>query len=74
MIVFRMSKKIRPLAERAREVLATVGANPLGVVVNAASLKDGGYGYGYSYSYGYGYRYSNYKDSDKYHDDHEKGK
>ena len=72
LLVFRMTKKVRPLAERAREVLASVGAKTLGVIVNATDARGGGYGYkyGYAYKYGYGYKYSDYEYADNYHDDH----
>jgi capsular exopolysaccharide synthesis family protein len=53
-VVFRMTKSARPTAERTREQLAAVGANVLGVVVNASSARSGGYdGYGYGYNYKY---------------------
>jgi succinoglycan biosynthesis transport protein ExoP len=57
-LTLRISKKNRPHAEQAREILTTLGANVLGVVVNA--IKGTGasrYGYG---GYGYGYGYGNY--------------
>jgi capsular exopolysaccharide synthesis family protein len=58
LLVIRLSKSGRPHAERAKEILATLGATVLGVVVNGTSREtsSGGYGYGYSYKdYGYGY-------------------
>lgn len=69
LMVFRITKQARPTAERAREVLAGVGANALGVIVNAAS--DEAKGYGYGYGYGYEYKYSSYNYSDNYHNDAE---
>ncbi len=68
LLVFRMTKKVRPAAERAREQLAALGANVLGVVVNGWS--SGGRGY-YEYNYGasYGYRYTDYAYADDYADD-----
>jgi capsular exopolysaccharide synthesis family protein len=68
LLVFRMTKKVRPAAERAREQLAALGANVLGVVVNGWS--SGGRGY-YEYNYGasYGYRYTDYEYADDYADE-----
>ena len=40
----RVSKNSRPDAERAREVLGTLGATMIGVVVNGVSPDGGGYG------------------------------
>ncbi len=61
LLVFRMTKTSRPTAERAREVLAGVGANALGVIVNAASYATKGYGSNYEYRYNYGnYDYSDH--------------
>lgn len=64
LLVLRIVKNGRPAAERCREVLVTLGANLLGVVVNGYSNQTGpGYGaYGYGYdsgAYGYGYAYDN---------------
>jgi capsular exopolysaccharide synthesis family protein len=50
-LVFRMTSKVRPAAERAREQLQQIGANVLGVVVNGSGRGDGGYGYGYGGEY-----------------------
>jgi len=73
LLVFRMTKKARPTAERAREQLGAVGANVLGVVVNGTGQKrDDYYGYGYGYNYGYGYQYqyqNEYEYADDYSDD-----
>lgn len=63
LLVFRMTKKTRPAAERAREQLAGVGAKILGVIVNAADRKSSGYGYGY------GYKYTDYQYTEDYADD-----
>jgi capsular exopolysaccharide synthesis family protein len=68
-LCIRVNKNGRPYAERAREVLASLGANVLGVVVNGFGSQVGGnrygyehyqygYGEGYSYTYGYTYGYS----------------
>jgi capsular exopolysaccharide synthesis family protein len=68
LLVFRMTNRVRPQAERAREQLAQLGANVLGVVVNGAGRSTDGYGYGYGYAYGSGYHYE-YEYTDAYHDD-----
>jgi capsular exopolysaccharide synthesis family protein len=62
LLVLRMSKSARPAAERAREELATLGANLLGVIVNGTA---GSRGEGYNYGAG-GYRYSDYHYADDY--------
>lgn len=65
LLVVRVSKNGRPAAERAKEILATLGAKTLGIVVNGVGRQSGfaaysygsyrsGYGYG-NYSYGYAY-------------------
>ena len=73
LLVFRMTKKARPTAERAREQLAALGANVIGVIVNGTGgNKDDGYGYGYGYNYGYGYQYQyqyEYEYADNYTDE-----
>jgi capsular exopolysaccharide synthesis family protein len=65
LLVLRMTGRARPQAERAREQLAQLGANVLGVVVNGAGRATDGYGYGrgaaYQYEHEYGY--------DGYHED-----
>jgi len=67
-LTIRVTKNGRPYAERAKEILASLGANVIGVVVNGFGGQAGGrygyehyqygygYGYGYSYSYSYGYK------------------
>ena len=73
-LAIRVTKNGRPFAERAKEILASLGANVLGVVVNGLGSQTGGrYGYGYDqyaygYQYGYTYRYS-YTYTDEYSDD-----
>jgi capsular exopolysaccharide synthesis family protein len=58
-LVVRLSKNGRPAAERAREILYTLQANVLGVVVNGVGKAAGAYGYEhYSYDYGYGGSYA----------------
>lgn len=70
-LCIRVTKNGRPFAERAKEILAALGANVLGVVVNGFGTQAdgtrygyehysagyGGYGQGYGYGYGYGYTY-----------------
>jgi polysaccharide biosynthesis transport protein len=54
-LAMRMSKKSRPKAERAKEILATLGVKVLGVVVNGVTpnKNSGSYGAGqYEYTYG----------------------
>jgi capsular exopolysaccharide synthesis family protein len=55
-LALRLARNVRPSAERARDVFASLGANVLGVVVNGVG--DGRQVYGYStYQYGYKYEY-----------------
>ncbi|MFL5338838.1 MAG: polysaccharide biosynthesis tyrosine autokinase [Gemmataceae bacterium] len=61
-LTIRVTKNCRPSALRARELLVTLGANILGVVVNGFdNAKSMGYGYDYSYGYKYGYKYDGYE-------------
>lgn len=66
-LLLRLTKNVRPLAIRARAELSTVGANVLGVLVNAMSQNSRQFGYGYTfqygYSYGYQYGYDSYEES-----------
>lgn len=55
LLTIRITRKTRPAAERAREILATLGANVIGVVVNDMQAGKGSGGYAYQYGYGYGY-------------------
>jgi polysaccharide biosynthesis transport protein len=59
-MVFKISKKVRPLAERAKEFLDDIGANVIGVAINSTDVEEEqyGYGYGYAYSKKYGYEYA----------------
>jgi capsular exopolysaccharide synthesis family protein len=58
-LALRLTKNGRPQAERAKEILTTLGAKVLGVVVNDIAKKAGGGGYDYAhYQYGYGPGYS----------------
>ena len=52
-LTLRPSKKCRPTAERAKEILGSVGANILGIVVNGAAGFRSGNAYGYDYGFGY---------------------
>ncbi len=67
MVTMRLTHNGRPNAERAKEMLATIGANVLGIVVNGFGAKGirgyGGEGYGYQYTYAGGY-YHDADDSD----------
>ncbi|MGF1579456.1 MAG: polysaccharide biosynthesis tyrosine autokinase [Gemmataceae bacterium] len=56
-MTLRLSKKAGPLASRATEILAGLGANVVGVVVNGLSRHgtSGQYGGGYYSNYGYEY-------------------
>lgn len=57
LLVLRIVKNCRPMAERAKEILTALGVTVFGVVVNALEDKTiTGYGYGY-YAYRYRYRY-----------------
>ena len=58
LLTIRLSKDSRTQAVRARDILATLKASILGVMVNETdrrSIYGGGYGYGYGTGYGYGY-------------------
>jgi capsular exopolysaccharide synthesis family protein len=56
LLVIRLSSKARPHAERAREILATLGARVLGVLVNGMDSAGHASPYGYGH-YGYGSPY-----------------
>ena len=80
-LCIRVTKNGRPFAERAKEILSSLGANVLGVVVNGFGTQAdgsrygyehysagyGGYGHPYGYGYGYGYGYT-YGDASYYAD------
>jgi capsular exopolysaccharide synthesis family protein len=55
-LAIRISKHGRAHAERAKDILTTLGAQIVGVVVNGLGTGKSR-GYGYRYGYGYGYRY-----------------
>lgn len=58
LMVFKITKKARPQAERAREQLTDMGANLLGVIVNGVGALNDQYGYNYQYTYDYQYAQS----------------
>ena len=60
-MVFRMTKFVRPAAERTREQLITLGANILGVVVNGGDRGPAANYTGYNYGSSSGYRYVDYE-------------
>ncbi len=63
-LTLRISKNARPHALRAKEILATLGASILGLVVNGMVRGKGGYGYD-DYRYGYTYKSYNYYSYDQ---------
>jgi capsular exopolysaccharide synthesis family protein len=81
LLVMRLTRNARSASKRAREVLDSIGANVLGVIINGVGQGDrygygygrygyGKYSYGYQYGsgygYGYGYQYGGkYEYSDK---------
>jgi capsular exopolysaccharide synthesis family protein len=58
LMTVRLSKSVRPQAERANDILASLGAHLLGVVVNGTAGYGPKYNYAYSYGYSYGYGYN----------------
>jgi capsular exopolysaccharide synthesis family protein len=56
-LIVRLSRNGRPAAERACEILHTLHANVIGVVVNAVGRSMGAYGYEH---YNYQHYYGNY--------------
>ncbi len=57
LLTIRIERNGRPQAMRAKDMLASLGVDVLGVVINGLN-KDPNYGYGYyggKYGYGYGY-------------------
>jgi polysaccharide biosynthesis transport protein len=72
LLTFRLGKESRPHAQRAKEILDTLGAKILGVVVNAIDPRDKttAYGYGSKYGgYGYGYGYGYYAGNNRYYEE-----
>ena len=70
LLVMRITKDGRPEAVQAKQLLASMGAEILGVVVNGwHQVRGYGYGYyGHKYGYGYGYGYGE-RDSEYYEDE-----
>ena len=64
LMVFKITKRVRPQAERARELLADMGANLLGIVVNGLGTVGDRAGYNYAYSYDYAEHYADDDESD----------
>ncbi|OAI38567.1 hypothetical protein AYO40_06575 [Planctomycetaceae bacterium SCGC AG-212-D15] len=65
LLVVRFSKNARPSARRAKEILESMRADVVGVVVNGYGRNGSGYGYdayryGYDQAYGYGSNESGY--------------
>ena len=59
MLAIRMRKGVQIAAVRASEMLESIDANVLGVIVNGVDHNNLGYGkrkYGYGYGYGFGFR------------------
>jgi capsular exopolysaccharide synthesis family protein len=80
-LCLRIKKNVRVSAERATEMIANLGANCIGLVVNGVGAQSGygsqytygAYRAGYSYNgYGYGYGYGS--GGGKYYDDDKKGR
>ncbi len=72
-MAFRLRRDIRPAAQRALRVLESIGATPIGVIVNDVGDEYGGNRFGYKYNdgYTYGYRYGYGR---RYHDNEYYGK
>ncbi|HQR07388.1 MAG TPA: polysaccharide biosynthesis tyrosine autokinase [Gemmatales bacterium] len=67
LMTMRVTKNGRPIAERARDILVSLGAKPLGIIVNGVSMQGPtGYGFGYGYGYGYGYGQYDYAQAYQY--------
>jgi polysaccharide biosynthesis transport protein len=70
LIALRLGKHARPAASRACEMLNTMGANLLGIIVNhvvspsRGRLYQSSYAYEYGYKYGYDYQYTYQEDDD----------
>ena len=61
LLTIRLTKHDRPAAERAREILNTLGASVVGVVINGMDENARGTSYGYG-RYGYEYRGYDHED------------
>lgn len=72
-LTIRLAKNARPNASRAKEILTSLRARVIGVVVNGVGSDANSYGYGgYRYGYGgerYGYSYKNYYTYSNYESD-----
>jgi succinoglycan biosynthesis transport protein ExoP len=67
LMTMRVTKNGRPIAERARDVLNSLGAKALGIIVNGVSMQGpNSYGYGGGYGYGYGYGQYDYAQAYQY--------
>ncbi len=67
LMAMRVTKNGRPIAERARDILMSLGAKPLGIIVNGVSMQGpNNYGYGGGYGYGYGYGQYDYAQAYQY--------
>lgn len=67
-LTIRIKKNARASAERAREILHSLGARVLGVVVNGVGGGAPGYGaseYNYTYGYSYTYHDAYYEDTEE---------
>ncbi len=53
LLTVRLRRNLKPIATRAAQMLHSINANMLGVIVNGIGVGGNGYGYG-------GYRYDNY--------------
>jgi capsular exopolysaccharide synthesis family protein len=71
LLVVRFSKNARPTARRAKEVLESMRADVVGVVVNGYGRNGSGYGYDV-YRYGYGNAYGYGSDSAGYYHEDDK--
>lgn len=67
LLLLRITKHVRPHSKRAVEILESLGANMLGLVINGVGGSRPGLGYGFSQQYGYRYAYaSGYYDGYSY--------
>ena len=76
LLTIRISKNGRPDAERAKEMLHSLGVDIIGVIVNGVGQQNKYgynryYNYQYGYNYSYNYNYSYYKNADGYYEEDE---
>ena len=57
-LALRIKKNVKLSASRAKEVLDSVGAKIMGIVVNGAGMVQGSYSSSAAYGYGYGSGYA----------------